>query len=72
MNEQLKILDVVAGTEDIPNPALHKGQVGTIVEILQDGIYDVEFSDANGCTYALASLGSDQLLRLLHDPVETA
>lgn len=72
MNPSLGILDVVAVTEDIPEPALHRGQVGTIVEILEDGIYDVEFSDNDGCTYAIASLKSDQLLRLLHKPIETA
>ncbi len=71
MTELLKVLDVVAVTEDIPSPALHKGQAGTIVEALREGIFDVEFSDNQAHTYALASLRSDQLLRLLHDPIET-
>ena len=45
MKEQLKILDVVAVLEDIPGQQLIAGQVGTLVEVLAEGVFQVEFSD---------------------------
>ena len=58
------LLDVVALTADIPDKSLRRGQVGTIVDILQPGNYEVEFCDDEGRTYALAALSEDQLLVL--------
>ena len=64
MND-LKLLDVVALLDDLPAHRLRRGQVGTIIEILGPAIYDVEFCDDQGRTYALASLRKDQLLPLV-------
>ena len=66
-----KLLDVVALLEDLPGRGLVRGQVGTIVETLGPGVYEVEFSDDNGRTFATAALQEKQLL-LLHNEVVAA
>ncbi|MHB8500478.1 MAG: DUF4926 domain-containing protein [Candidatus Acidiferrales bacterium] len=67
-----KLLDVVALLEDIPANDLVRGQVGTIVEILAQGVYEVEFSDDNGHSYATLALPSNQLLVLHHNQFAAA
>jgi len=64
-------LDVVALSEDLPKEGLLKGQVGTIVEILSDEIFEVEFSNNKGVTYSLLPLKSSQLIRLHFNPART-
>jgi len=66
-----KLLDVVALLEDLPERGLVRGQVGTMVETLAPGVYEVEFSDDNGRTYATAALQETQLL-VLHNQVVAA
>lgn len=61
---QLQLLDVVALKDDLPNNNLLAGQVGTIVEFLAPEVYEVEFSDDDGQTYAMLPLHSSQLLQL--------
>ena len=61
------LLDVVALLTEVPAHGLLRGQVGTVVELL-DGAYEVEFSDDEGETYAELTLQSDQLLILHHRP----
>ncbi|WP_333414464.1 DUF4926 domain-containing protein [Microcoleus sp. MOSTC5] len=61
---KLQLLDVVAIKEDLPDANLLAGQVGTIVEVLAPEVYEVEFSDDDGQTYAMLSLHSSQLLQL--------
>jgi hypothetical protein len=68
---QLKLLDIIALTEDLPQNNLQRGQVGTIVEILAPNIYEIDFSDNNGQTYALLPLHHSQLLKLHHNPTPT-
>jgi hypothetical protein len=48
---------------------LVRGQVGTIVESWVPGVYEVDFSDDDGRTYAMVALKAEQLLRLHHEPV---
>jgi len=62
----IKIFDVVALTTDLPERNLRRGQVGTVVEELAAGTFEVEFSDNEGRAYAMLALPSDQLL-VLHD-----
>src|SRR3989304_727756 len=52
----IELLDVVALTEDLPVQRLRRGQVGTIVEVLRPGVYEVEFSDNEGRRYAQLAL----------------
>ena len=52
MNNEIKLLDVVALTVDVPEHDLSRGRVGTVVELLKNGAaYEVEFSDRDGRTY---------------------
>jgi len=69
MKESFHLLDVVALLDDLPNRRLIAGQVGTIVEILADGVYEVEFSDNDGRTYAILSLRAEQIMALHYAPV---
>ena len=69
---ELEKLSVVALTQDLPAKGLKRGQVGTIVEDLAPGVYEVEFSDDQGRTYASAALHNDQLMRLHYEPTQHA
>ena len=70
MKEPIKLLDVVALIDDIPDKSLFGGQVGTVVELLAPGVFEVEFSDSRtGHAYAMLALRSEQLLPLRYAPV---
>ena len=47
---------------------LYRGQVGTIVEEYEPHIFEVEFSDTTGRSYAIETLSSDQLMILHYQP----
>lgn len=66
MSSSLKLLDVVALIENIPELGLYRGQVGTIVEVYEPGVFEVEFSDRQGQTYALETLRDKQVMVLHH------
>lgn len=68
MNPEIRLLDVVALTEDIPDHSLVRGQVGTVVEAHGSGAFEVEFADNEGKTYAMLPLKSTQLLGLHYQP----
>jgi hypothetical protein len=68
----IKLLDVVALTVDFPERNLSRGQVGTVVEILAPNVFEVEFSDDEGKTYASAALTASQLIVLRYQPVRAA
>jgi hypothetical protein len=65
---EVELLAVVALLEDLPERALRRGQVGTVVETLGPGVFEVEFSDDLGRTYASLALRAEQLLELHHEP----
>ena len=69
---EIELLSVVALLEDVPQKGLVRGQVGTVVELLAPGVYEVEFSDDSGRTYASLALRADQLMRLHHEPSHQA
>ena len=62
----IRVLDTVALLEDLPDRKLKQGEVGTVVEILAPNVYEVEFSDDEGQTYAELALRRDQVV-LLHN-----
>ncbi len=64
----MKLLDIVALTEDEPEKGLRRGQVGTIVEMLASGVFEVEFCDVEGRTYASVALPEGHLMILYHEP----
>jgi hypothetical protein len=70
MNSTIPLLDVVALTEDLPDKRLYRGQVGTVVEVLADGVYEVEFCDEGGRAYALRALRADQMMVLHYRPLQ--
>ena len=56
----------------VPDKGLRRGQVGTVVEILASGVFEVEFSDDEGRTYAQTALKENQLLVLHYKPQQAA
>jgi Domain of unknown function (DUF4926) len=67
-NERPSVLDVVALLTDLPAQRLARGQVGTIVEQLDDKTLLVEFSDDQGRAYAVAPCPRADLLVLHYVP----
>jgi hypothetical protein len=67
----IQLLDVVALTGNLPRSDLARGQVGTVVEILGTDVFEIEFSDDTGQTYAQRPLRGDQLLVLHYEPQKT-
>jgi hypothetical protein len=68
----IQLLDVVALTSDLLDKGLLRGQVGTVVETLAPGVFEVEFSDDQGQTYAQLALREDELLVLHYRPLRAA
>jgi len=69
MNISLESLEVVALLVDLPEFDLVVGQVGTAVERLDDEVYEVEFCDDEGRTYAEPALQAGQLMALRYSPL---
>lgn len=65
----LKLFDTVALLKDFPEKKVVLGQVGTIVEILRNSFFEVEFTDKSGETIAEFAIHADELM-LLHYNVE--
>ncbi len=70
--DNIQLLDVVALIADLPGNGLLRGQVGTVVETLAPGVFEVEFSDDQGRTYAQLALKEHQLLVLHYQPQQAA
>lgn len=66
IDKKIELLDTVALAEDVPQRKLQQGEVGTVVELLGTDVFEVEFSDDDGETYAEFALRNDQLI-LLHN-----
>jgi hypothetical protein len=66
----LELLAVVAVLRDLPEHGLIRGQVGTIVELLDPSVAEVEFTDDQGRTYAMVALRAEEMIRLHHRPSE--
>jgi hypothetical protein len=67
-NEGPSLLDVVALLTDVPEQRLARGQVGTIVEQLDNQTLLVEFNDDEGRAYALVPCQPEDLLVLHYVP----
>ncbi len=72
MESKIPLLQTVALLEDVPEHGLIRGQVGTVVEDLAPGVYEIEFSDNDGRTYAMLALRTDQLMELRFAPDQAA
>ncbi len=65
----IQLLDVVALTEDLPEHNLHRGQVGTVVEVFNNGeAFEVEFADLEGRTYEMLAIEPSKLMVLQYEP----
>ena len=67
-SEQAVVLDVVALLADLPSEGLARGQVGTVVEMLDQGAVLVEFADNQGRAYAIVPCPRSELLVLHYVP----
>jgi hypothetical protein len=72
MGTGIKLFDVVALTEDLPERKLRRGQVGTLVESLAPDVFEVEFTDNDGRAFASLALKANQLMVLYYEPFEAA
>lgn len=63
MKASIRLLDVVAVTEDLAEKKLMRGTIGAVVEVLAPDVFEVEFCDDEGRTYMSASLKASQLMR---------
>jgi hypothetical protein len=72
VSDSVGLLDVVALTTDLPQQGLVRGQVGTVVELLSEDVFEVEFSDDSGRTYAECAVLRDQLMVLHYRPPRAA
>ncbi|MGD0010457.1 MAG: DUF4926 domain-containing protein [Terriglobia bacterium] len=68
----MKVFAVVALLEDLPSRSLQRGQVGTVVETLAPGVFEIEFSDNEGRAYATCALQTNQLMVLHHELASTS
>ena len=59
--EAIALFDVVILTEDLPAKKLRHGNIGTVIEILADDAFLVEFIDSEGHTYAEEIIKANQL-----------
>jgi hypothetical protein len=69
--DEIKLLDVVALLEDLPEHRLRRGDVGTIVEVYEQnqhhpGGFTVEFVNDSGEVYAHADITDAQQMVKLH------
>lgn len=69
MKKEINLFDTVALLEDLPQRNLQRGEVGAVVELLAPDVYEVEFCDDEGRTYAMFALRGEQLV-VLHNQGE--
>ena len=70
--DEIKLLDVVALTENLQSEGLRRGEVGTVVEKWSEGVFEIEFSDDKGKAYAFAAVSADKLMKLYFHKDEAA
>ena len=63
----IKLLDTVALLVDVPEKHLLHRQVGTVVEVLDEHVFGVEFSDDEGRAYVLLALEEHKLITLRYE-----
>ena len=68
MRKRVNLLDVVALLDDLPEEGLTRGQVGTVVEQLDNDTVLVEFSNDDGAAWAITPIPTARLLVLSFEP----
>jgi hypothetical protein len=66
------MFESVALNTGFPGEGLLRGQVGTVVEQLDDDHFLVEFADLNGVAYAIEPIPASALIELHHEPALVA
>ncbi len=66
---KIQLLDVVVLKNAIPEEKLQQGAIGTVVEVLDDALYLVEFADKNGVAYAIVDLPEQLLMKVVQEPM---
>lgn len=77
---KIKELDIVALTENIETThyetgepiILYKGQIGTVVMEFDGNVFEVEFANKDGTTYAMETLQNEKLMLLHYELVALA
>lgn len=70
--DEIKLLDVVALTENLQSEGLRRGEVGTVIERWNESVFEIEFSDDTGKAYAFAAVPADKLMKLYFHKDEAA
>lgn len=70
-DKSIEVLDIVALTVDLSAHGLVRGQVGTAVEALAPGVFEVEFSDKEARTYAQLAVDAAKLMVLHYQPQQS-
>jgi len=65
--ESLKLFDAMAILKDMPEKKVVFGQVGTIVELLDKDVFEVEFTSKDGETISEFAVNAEDLIRLHHE-----
>lgn len=65
----IHLLDVVVLNEPLPGQNLQRGSIGTVVEVLENDEFLVEFADLNGVAHALVELPASLLIKVFSEPV---
>ena len=60
----IALFDTVALLCGLPDVGLAAGDVGAVVEVLDDEVFEIEFVDESGQTYGLHTLRANQLIAL--------
>ncbi|MGB8313590.1 MAG: DUF4926 domain-containing protein [Aestuariivirga sp.] len=68
MSTKPSLHSVVALLSDVPEHNLSRGQVGTVIELLDSNTALVEFSDDDGRAYAITPVKWSQVLLLHYEP----
>jgi hypothetical protein len=76
MADKIQLHDVVALMEDVAAThflthrplQLRRGQLGTVVTLLDNNHFQVEFADREGRAYAILPFSGDQLMALREQP----
>jgi len=68
MRKRVDLLDVLALLDNLPEAGLARGQVGTVVERLNQTTVLVEFSNDEGIAWAITPVATTRLLVLSFEP----
>lgn len=67
MEHEIKLSDVVALLRPVPENGLKTGQVGAVVEVLDNEVFEVEFYDKKGRALAVLPVKRADLLLLRYE-----